>query len=730
MCKKDVIESRVNSLLKEMTLTEKIGQLYQVGPSPVGGFEISVEEAERMLNDGKITLQAYELIVSNSALDGREDMIRSGMIGSFIGINNRKKANHLQRIAIEESRLGIPLIFSMDVIHGHRTIFPIPLGESCSWDDALFEKSAEISAAEAAEDGINWTLGPMIDVVRDPRWGRVAESAGEDPFLTSRFAAAKVRGFQGSDISDSRRICACAKHFAAYGAAEGGRDYNTTDMSLQRLYEVYLPPFRAAAKAGIATFMTAFNDLNGVPCTTNRFLLKKVLREEFGFDGMVISDAHGIAECIVHGTAESPEDATAQALKAGIDMDMGSEYYTQYLESLLASHEITLDEIDNAVKNVLRIKFKAGLFDHPYCEEPLKSCILSQEHRDAALESALHSMVLLKNDGILPLKKNQRIAAVGKFINSQYDMFGTAGLISGREEDAVTLLEALNSRNIPVVHAACITEKEYLLNRKELTKVLEQADIVIAAVGEGTAESGEANSVSDITLRGEQTEMLRRIKNAGKKLITVVFGGRPFALTEETALSDALLIAWHPGIEGGNAVADILYGAYNPSGRLTMTFPQAAGVCPLYYNHVPTGRPASESNWTSKYRDCATLPLFPFGFGLSYTNYVYSGLQANFSEDRLIVKVKVKNTGKVAGEETVQVYVHRRHAECTRPVKELKGWQKVYLKPGESKSVTVEIMKDDFAYYGNDMRLINDESTYDVWAAHDSSCGLHTEIQF
>lgn len=366
-------EKMIEELLGKMTMKEKIGQLYQVGPSPVGGFNISVEDARQMLESGKINEAEYTSIIENSLLDGREDMIRDGLIGSFIGINDRRKANRLQKIAVEESRLKIPLIFSMDVVHGHKTIFPIPLGESCSFDPELFYETARAAAKEAAEDNINWTFAPMIDVSRDARWGRVAEGAGEDTYLTSVFAEAKVKGFQGDDLSSPDSIAACAKHFAAYGACEGGRDYNTTDMSLNRLNEVYLPPFAAAAAADCATFMAAFNDLNGLPCTMNPFLLKTVLREQWGFNGAVISDAHGIEECIAHGTASDPADAAAKAIKAGVDMDMGTEFYTNHLEELLGSGKIKIDDIDTAVRNILRLKAALGLFEHPYAEEPEKA---------------------------------------------------------------------------------------------------------------------------------------------------------------------------------------------------------------------------------------------------------------------------------------------------------------------------------------------------------------------
>lgn len=722
-------EAKVEALLQQMTVEEKIGQLYQVGPSPVGGFTVSAEDARQMWESGKISEEEYTAILENSLLDGREDMIRQGRIGSFIGINDRKKANRLQRIAVEESRLGIPLIFSMDVVHGHRTVFPIPLGEACSFDPGLFCATARTAAQEAAEDNVRWTFAPMMDVSRDPRWGRVAEGAGEDPYLTSVFAAEKVRGFQGEALDAPDSIAACAKHFAAYGACEGGRDYNTTDMSLNRLHEVYLPPFRAAVKAGCATVMAAFNDLNGLPCTMNPYLLQTVLREQWQFDGAVISDAHGIEECIAHGTAQSPADAAAKALKAGVDMDMGTEFYTQHLEALLDAGEITMEDIDRAVRRILRLKAAVGLFDRPYAEEPTESCALSDAHRALAKRAAVESAVLLKNEGVLPLAAGQKTAVVGFFADSAFDMLGTAGQISADAATVTTLVDELTRRRIDFSYAPCF-DRQYALDRAELERVTAGCDTVIACVGEQLCESGEANSRSNISLSGEQEVMLEWLHKAGKRVVTLLFIGRPMAIGGAVENSDAVLVAWHPGTEAGPALCDLLYGIANPGGKLTMSFPRNSGSLPYYYNHVPTGRPADDTNWTSKYKDCPYTPLFPFGFGLSYTAFAYSGQRCAFTDGKLCCAVTVRNVGRRAGAEVVQLYTHRLCAETTRPVRELKAFERIYLEPGEEKTVHFTIPKEWFAYPHFDGTWRSEPGPYEVFLSGNSAEGTPLSITF
>lgn len=730
MFKTPEIEKRIDELMAKMTLEEKIGQLYQTGLSPVGGFEISVKEAEQMFEAGRIGRKEYEELVTRASADEKENMIREGTVGSYIGIHNPEHANRLQKIAVEESRLGIPLIFGLDVVHGHRTVFPSPLGEACTFDDELFRKSAEVAAREAAEDGVHWTFAPMVDVSRDPRWGRVAEGPGEDTYLASRFAAAKVKGFQGDDISAPDRICACVKHFAAYGACEGGRDYNTVDMSEAKLREVYLPPFAAAVKAGAATLMPAFNDINGTPCTTNKWLLDDYLRGELGFDGFLISDAHGIKECVFHGTAETPADAAEQAIKAGCDMDMGCEFYTDCLPELLKEGRVTMDDIDRAVRNILRIKFAAGLFEHPYAYAPEKSTKLCAEHRALAREIGAKSMVLLKNNGVLPLKENKKVLVVGYFADDGNEMLGM-WVISGRAEDAVCLNGALKEAGVSFDYAPC-TDNQLTLDREALQKALKEtdADTVIALVGEHFRTTGEANSKSYIGLGGDQPEMLRIIKESGKKLVTVLLSGRPLAIPDEVELSNAVVECWQPGVEGGHAMYDVLFGKVNPSGRLSMTFPLNSGSCPIYYNHMNTGRPAADIKWATRYIDIKPVPLFPFGYGLSYTDYEYSNLQIVPDGNKLYVSADITNTGDMAGEETVQVYIHRSKATHTRPVRELKGYTKVYLEPKETKCVTVELSRDQMGYYNNQSEYCTEESRFDIYVAHDSASGLHGEIVF
>ena len=742
MFKQEKNEKFINELLKKMTLSEKIGQLHQVGPSPVGGFEISAGEAEKMLAAGKITREKYLSIINHTMLDEREDEIRAGRIGSFIGIDNADKANHLQRIAVEESRLGIPIIFGMDVIHGHKTIFPIPLAEACSFDPELFKATAEIAAQEAAEDGINWTFAPMVDIARDARWGRCAEGAGEDTYLASVFAEAKVRGFQGNDISDRNHVAACIKHFAAYGAAEGGRDYNTVDMSLAKFLETYFPPYAAGIKAGAATVMAAFNDLNGAPCTTDKYLLQTLLRGELGFDGFVISDANGIEECVNHGTAQTSEEAAAQAIEAGCDMDLGANSYINHLEGLVSDGRVTEEYIDRAVRNILRIKLALGLFERPYAVKPDKPSALSAEHRAAALRAARESAVLLENRGnALPLCKTERIAVVGNIAAERDEMHGT-WVCSDEKNTAVSFNDALRKKNIDFVFSPCfkvadksqmpqfLSENEFgILDEAELLKTIEGADTVIAALSYHGA--GEANSRCDISLQGDQLKMLDILKENGKRVIAVLFNGRPLALGGLDGRCDALLEAWHLGSEAGNAVADILFGDYNPSGRLAASFPHSSGECPIYYSHPNTGRPGNdEVRWTSKYRDAPVGALYPFGYGLSYGEYAYSGLSLSVEGDTLKASVTVKNCGKYAGTETVQLYIHRHKAERVRPVRELKGFLRTELNAGESKRVTISVTKEQLGYYDNGGKLVTDKSLFDIWMAHDSTCGEHGTVEF
>ena len=720
-------EKKIDLLLSQMTLHEKVGQLHQVAPSKVGGFEVSAEEAKAMYEAGEIDEREYEAALNHTALFLHDDAIRRGGIGSFISVQDAGTANRLQKIAVEESRLGIPLIFGLDVIHGYRTIFPIPLAEACSFNDGIFELSAQVAAREASEDGVNWTFAPMADIARDARWGRIAEGAGEDPYLASRFAAAKVRGFQGKELSDRDRIAACIKHFAAYGACAGGRDYDTVDMSLPLFYEIYLPPYAAAVRAGCATAMAAFNDLNGVPCTTNRFLLQTLLREKLGFNGFVISDANAIRECINHGTARNEREAAKQALEAGLDMDLGANVYTACLEDMVNKGELAVQYLDAAVRNILRVKFALGLFEHPYADTPEKKrTALCADHRAAARDAAKRSIVLLKNENrTLPLSKTANIAVVGSVANDRQAMLGTWSF-TGSAAAAISLVDALGRRNASFRFVPCCSETDPL-DEEQLQKALEGADIVLAALS--YQASGEAQSCCHLTLPGDQSRMLETISRCGKPVVSVLFNGRPVAVPEVVAYSDAVLEAWHLGTEAGSAVCDVLFGDYNPSGRLTATFPNASGECPVYYNHPSTGRPRGAAKWTSKYMDSPLTPLFPFGYGLSYTTFSYGELSLRIEGDCVTATVPVTNDGTMAGEETVQLYIHRRCAQRVRPVRELKGYQKVFLQPGETKEVSMTVTKDELGYYAVDGNWDTGESDFDIWLAHDSTSGSKGEFR-
>lgn len=715
------IDIKIKHLLGKMTLEEKIGQLHQVGSSPVGGFEISLEEKKKLYESGQITKEQYDREISGIKFDTQENDVREGKIGSFLGIIGADRCNHLQKIAVEESRLGIPLLFGLDVIHGYRTTFPIPLAEACSFDDEMFEKTAKMAASEAAAHGIHWTFAPMLDIARDARWGRIAESAGEDTYLTSRYAQAKVKGFQGENVSDSDRVLACAKHFAAYGAAIGGRDYNTVDMSLQTLWNDYLPPFKAAADAGVKTFMAAFNTLNGIPCTVNKYLLTTVLRDSFDFKGFVVSDSMAVAESMKHGVAADACEATEKAVNAGIDMDMHSHFYHENLKELVESGKVSEETLDEAVGRVLRIKFVKGLFENPYCDGTVsKTAIATDENRKLALESAKRSMVLLKNDGVLPLKSEQRILLLGDLAVDRLEQLGT-WTTCPKESDTVTLADGLSNIG---------ADFEYLdgygiedeIDFERLKNKAENFDTVIAIMGEKREWSGEAAAFSDIGLRGTQKELLKALENCGKPFVVVLFNGRPLAIPEVDGTANAILEAWHLGTEGGNAIAQVLFGEYNPSGRLSATFPRSSGECPLYYNHLSTGKPACDFKFSSRYLNEPIEPLYPFGFGLSFTKYEYSDLKVRVENGKVIASVNISNTGEIDGEETAQLYIRDMSASIARPVKELKGYKKVWLKAGESKNIVFELNFDELGFYNENLQYVVEQGEFRLFICHDSSC--------
>ncbi|RCX09907.1 beta-glucosidase [Anaerobacterium chartisolvens] len=722
-------ERKINELLEKMTLQEKIGQLTQISPSIFGAW--NMDQIIQQLVDGQITVEEFEKMPR----DYHENEIREGTVGSLGGITNAKKANELQRIAVEESRVGIPLLFGFDVIHGFRTIFPIPLAESCGWEPELAKKTAEIAAKEASAAGINWTFAPMVDIARDPRWGRVAEGAGEDTCLGSAMSAARVEGFQGDDLSNTDRVLACVKHYAAYGAVAGGRDYNTTDMSLQTLHEVYLPPFEAAAKAGSATFMCSFNDLNGVPCAANKYLMSDILRDKFGFKGLVVSDANSIAECVMHGHAKDDKEASLNSLLAGVEVDMSHGTYRESLPALVSEGTLQQKDLDEAVRRVLRVKFMLGLFEKPYRtdEEKEANTLLAAEHVELAREASRRSIVLLKNENnTLPLCKNvQKIAVVGPLADNKADMLGSwAGC--GKQEDAVSVLEGIKAvinKNTEVIYAkGCGIIDDDTGGLGQAVYAAEQSDIVIAVVGESAEMSGEAGSRIDLVLPGKQEELLRELKKTGKPLVVVLINGRPLSIPWVKENASVILEAWQLGVQSGNAIADVLFGDYNPSGKLTVTFPYSVGQVPVYYNHPMTGRPAGKIRFSSKYIDGPTEPLYPFGYGLSYTTFKYENLSINPSEasvDGVITaEVDITNTGSIFGEEVVQLYVCDLVASRVRPVKELKGFKKIALKPGETQKVRFEVDASSLGFYNENMNYIVEPGEFKICVGPNSTEGL------
>lgn len=709
-------EEKIKDLLEQMTLEEKVGQLQQCGPSLVGAFEVSFSELLDMMFDGKISEAEFGRLMNTAQEDFHEEDLRAGKIGSYNGIKNAATANKLQKIAVEETRLGIPLIFGYDVIHGYRTIMPIPLAEACAWDPALWEKTARVAAKEATAAGIHMTFAPMVDVAKDARWGRVSEGAGEDAYLSSLFGMAKVKGFQSEDLSKEDAMVACVKHFAGYGAAEAGRDYNRVDMSMQRFYEEYLPPYEACIKAGARAIMPAFNDINGVPCSVNKWLLTNILREKWRFDGMTVSDANAIAECVNHGIAEDKSDASRQAIEAGMDMDMSSNSYSESLVQLVQNGVVKEEVLDRAVADVLRIKCELGLFEHPYqtSEEREKEELLKPEYRTLARETAGKSMVLLKNEGVLPLKNGTRVGVVGGLADNRGEMTG-AWAIGANPEECISIVDACNVQGIDHIYTKNLEE-------------IENCDVVVVSLGETKDQSGEAASRSDITIPEEQMELLDELVKSGKPVITVLFNGRPLALGAVAEKADAILEAWYPGIEAGNAILDILFGRVNPSAKLTTTFPYASGQCPMYYSHINTGRPGGKGKFTSKYLDTPLEPVYPFGYGLSYTTYNYQDLEVVESREAFIASATITNIGEVAGEEIVQCYIRDLVAQRVRPVKQLKAFEKIKLDPGESKKISFTIPYQELGYYNNEMEYIVEEGTFEIFIGKNSEDYLSQKI--
>jgi len=700
------LDQKVDSVLSLMKMNEKIGQM---------------------------VLYSSDWDVTGPSLrSGYLDDIRKGYCGNIFNAYSVDFTRKLQKIAVEESRLKIPLLFGYDVIHGQKTIFPISLGESASWDMAAIEKSARVAATEAAAMGVNWTFAPMVDISVEPRWGRVSEGAGEDPFLGSRIAEARVRGFQGNDLSDTLTILACVKHFAAYGAPLAGRDYNTVDMSERVFLDIYLPPYKAAIDAGALSVMSSFNELNGVPATGSKYLLTDILRNKLGFKGFVVTDYTSINEMVNHGVATNEADAGLLAVKAGVDMDMQGEVYFKYLKKQVEDGLVDEKIIDNAVRRILRVKFMLGLFDDPfrYCNESReKRFVYAPEHLDAALDVAKRSMVLLKNnDNALPLKKGEKIAVIGELAASTRDMLGSWKAAGDWDfmKSTVDELRNYNGKDNVIYAEGCKKMGEDKGGFPTAIAAANQADKIVMVIGEDWEWNGEAASRTNINVPGVQTELLEKLNSLNKPIIVVLMNGRPLELTKENTLADAILEAWFPGTMGGKAITQVLYGQYNPSGKLTMTFPRSLGQVPIFYYEKNTGRPLYLPNpkYKSKYIDCPNDPLFPFGFGLSYTTFEYSDIKLSTTElsekNELKASVIVNNTGKFDGEEVVQLYVRDLVGSVTRPVKELKGFEKISLKAGESKTVTFTITPDMLAFHRIDMTYGTEPGEFNLFIGGNS----------
>ena len=713
----DVVEDRVEELISRMTLDDKIGQLHQI--------------------DGRTDLGKVC------------DMIRKGQISSIMNIVDAAVIDSLQRIALEESPAGIPILFSRDIVHGFKTILPIPLGQAASFDDALIRSAARNTALEATEIGIKWAFAPMMDIARDPRWGRIAEGFGEDPYLASRLAVSVVEGYQGEDLSDELSMAACAKHFVAYGAAEGGRDYNTTYVPLRSLYDTYFPPFKACVDAGVASFMSSFNDNDGVPATGNKWLLSEVLREDWGFKGMVVSDWGSVGGLIPHGVAKDKKEAAKICLEAGCDMDMMSYSYLNNLKELIAEGSVSMQTLDEAVRRVLRLKVRLGLLEKPYTREAQESAIYSEAVLETACRLAEESSVLLKNDGVLPIAEEVKTVLVcGPMADAAYDQLGTWAL-DGDKTHTITPIAAIRRElpsDVKLIYANPLSypRAQSSDDFKALKKAARKADVIIAFVGEEQMMSGEAHSLSNLHLQGQQSEMLEALASCGKPLVTVIMAGRPLVIGSELELSNAVLYMWHPGTMGGQAAYNLLWGVSNPSGKLPVTFPRNEGQIPIYYNHkhtshiakgtegnldsVPREKPQSVMGHTSSYLDVAPTPLLPFGFGLSYTTFELSNLRVEnpvlSDSEAVVFYVDVKNTGDREGCEVVQAYVGRKTASTTRPMKELKAYERVSLKAGESKTLRLEIPAESLAFCRKDMSWGTEPGNYVLTVGTSSEGGL------
>lgn len=722
-------KTKVQEVLSQMTLEEKIGQMNQESVSIVGGFDVPFSELIEMMTDGRISHEEFGRIMSTATQDYHEDDIRAGRVGSLM-VRDPVKCNELQKIAVEETRLGIPLMFGLDVIHGFYSVYPIAIAEAGSFDEDLFERTAAMAAKESRAQGVNWHFAPMLDVARDARWGRVSEGPGEDPWLVSRFARAKIRGLQGDMSSPENYVAACLKHYVAYGACESGRDYNTTSMANSLLHNAYLPPFKAAVEEGAATVMASFNDLNGVPCTVNEYTLRHVLKESYHFPGFVVSDANAIRECVAHGIAADDADAGVEAANAGMDVDMGTSIYKNTLQLAVESGKVPMAVIDEAVERILSVKMWLGLFEHPYVDEQAigRYDRLPEEHVALAREAAEKSTVLLKNeDKILPLCKKQKISLVGQLADMREEVVG-AWAMSWRADDCISIRAGMEQVGEAVQYFPCCGP-ETDINEEEVAAACEYGDVIVAVVGELVSMSGEASSRADITLPGKQRELLEKLLASGKPVVAVLMNGRPLALQWEAEHVPAIVEAWHLGIQMGSAVANVLFGDKSPEGKLASTFPKVTGQCPIYYNHPTTGRPGSKSKFTSRYLDAGFAPLYPFGYGLSYTTFAYDNLSVAAGDHKLTVEVDVTNTGDRAGRETVQLYMQDVTARIVRPARELKGYAKVELQPGETRRVALKLDKQDMGFYVDSGEYVQEDGLFRIYVGGNSAECLMAECE-
>ncbi|WP_299222626.1 beta-glucosidase BglX [uncultured Aquimarina sp.] len=712
---KDPIENKIDSILSKMSLEEKIGQTAQRGKSS------RVKELPADLKEA----------------------VRKGQIGSFLNIMNKNDAKELQRIAVEESPSKIPLIFARDVIHGFKTIFPIPLGQAASFNPLLVKEGSRVAAIEASTSGIRWTFAPMLDISRDPRWGRIAESAGEDPYLTSVMAEAYIKGFQGEDLSSPTSMAACAKHFIGYGAAEGGRDYNTANINENLLHNTYLKPFKKAVEAGSATFMTSFNELNGVPASANKYILKDILRDEWGFDGFVVSDWNSIIEMVNHGFAKDQKEAAEKSINAMLDMEMTSTSYHDHLKQLINEGKFSEKQLDTIVKNILRIKLRLGLFENPYFD-PNDAILYDKKHLASAQETATESTVLLKNtNNLLPLNSKKKLAIIGPLANAPHEQLGT-WTFDGEKEHTITPLKSFQQDDqytIQYSEGLSYSRDKSTDGFGNAIKAAKSSDVILFFAGEEAILSGEAHSRASINLPGGQEDLITELHKTGKPIVLIVMAGRPITLGNIIDKVDAVLMAWHPGTMGGPALKNIITGKVSPSGKLPVTWPKEVGQIPIHYNHKNTGRPVIPEEFvhmdsipiaawqsslgnTSHYLDAGFLPQYPFGYGLSYSNFRYADVSISSTNhkigDTITVKAMITNTGKIKAKETVQLYFRDMVGSLTRPVKELLRFKKVTLEAGASKEVIFSFSTDDLAFYGPDKVWVTEPGDFKLWVSEHS----------